>query len=222
MLKYDIFGTWKNNMIMRNLINAMTQRFCSLIVVFCSNVFCACTGLDGDDGINPSADSSTSNTAVGGLGERVPLTVYAPDQKAYVNLFQKTEFHSILNVDGKNCLHVIYAIPKGSEGSVPIIEPLPEMTTWDLSIEVPRNSNLEAGKSLNLVQSQLAWMASSNSNDYQNHIQNGAGLIIREVHNDYIDVYVDHLMYSFNGFHIKNGDYYIYGDITIDRSWFNE
>lgn len=208
---------------MRNLIKSV--KFCvwSLVLALCSCMFCACGGLDGDDGLFQDRDFSSSNAAMGALGEKVPLTVFCPDQKAYENLFEKTDFHEILDdFKGKKCLSINYMIPKVSEGPVPTNESLPEMTTWNLRIEVPRNSDLKPGKSLNLVESLLAWPFSSNSNDYQCHIPNGAGLIIREVHDDYIEVYVDHLMYSFNGFHIKNGDYYIYGDITIDRSWFNE
>lgn len=96
--------------------------------------------------------------------------------------------------------------------------PIPKMTSFALFLEVPDLNKLKAGQSLSIYRSELSWSLSSNLGDYQSYIPNGASVIVREANDEYIDLYVDHLKFFFSsGFHLKDGDYTVFGDIKFPR-----
>lgn len=205
---------------MRNHFQSLRCPLEAIALAICCSTLSACADLGGDMLPENYIDS---NIAAGAPGSPTPLTVVTSNQKVYENLLVKSDFHEMLKDEqGRSYLHLSYMVPRYSEDIADEMRPLPEMTTWTLFIEKPTNSNLQPGKSLNLLHSSLSCPFSSYGDDYQSYTPNGAGLIVREANYQYIDIYVDHLLYSFNGHLIKSGDYCVFGDIYIDRSWFNE
>lgn len=176
-----------------------------VIVILSLGIFSSCSDMVEDGNL-----SAMNNSPIGDFGEIQPLTLVIPDNKAIEEPFQATG--------------ISYGAEHEDELSIICMTfckdyPLREFTNWALFVKVPNLKNLKKGQSLEIYDSNLSCMFSNNSEDYQSYIPNGASVIVREATDEYIDLYIDHLKFTFtSGFYMMNGDYYIFGDLRFLRS----
>lgn len=187
-------------------MNAIFRYVYSMVIAFgCIGIFSSCSNLDIED----ENQNNPSNSPLGDFGEIKPLTVVTPDNQVLEDPFQVNEFN--LGTDKVDEIY-IFCMTTSKD------HPLREFTQWTLSIKVPDLSKLKKGQSLEIYASQLCWAFSSSSGDYQPYIPNGASVLVREANDEYFDLYIDHLKYTFNSIYMGKGDYYIYGDLRFRKS----
>lgn len=179
----------------------------SMVIAFLSlGIFSSCSNMAEEDNL-----SAMNNSPIGDFGEIQPLTLVTPDNQVLENAFGHPAV--FYGDDYKEKCMQIFCLTSSRD------LPVPEYTFFGLFLKVPNLNKLKAGQSLDIYQSELSWSFSSSLGDFQNHIPNGASVIVREANDEYIDLYVDHLKFTFSqGFHLKNGDYTVFGDIRFLRS----
>ncbi len=178
--------------------------FSSIIVLWGLGLFSSCATLDEDGDL-----SAMNNSPIGDFGEIQPLTLVTPDNQVLKNPFTVFDFcYGDYEDDGLR----ISCFTSSKE------LPVPEFTEFDIRVKIPNFKKLKNGQSLEIYASGLCWPLSSSLGDFGSYIPNGGSVIVREATNEYIDLYIDHLKFPLNGFHLGVGDYYVYGDLRILRS----
>lgn len=154
---------------------------------------------------------SLSNAPMGSSpAEYKELSIILPDNQVLENPFGRPDVYYGDSYK-ENCMEIFFFTFSRDL-------PVPEGTFFGLFLKIPNLNKLKAGQSLDIYQSEFSCSFSSNLGDFQNHIPNGASVIVREANDEYIDLYVDHLKFNFShGFHLKNGDYTVFGDIKFPR-----
>lgn len=185
-------------------LNTLALAFLALVGVS------SCANLDEEDLYSDSLNSAPMGSSTEAYKD---LSLILPDNQVLENPFGISVYYG--DDYEKNCMQILcYTFSDEL--------PVPKGTSFSLFLKVPNLNKLKAGQSLDIFQSQLSWGFSSNAGDYQSYIPNGASVIVREATDDYIDLYVDHLKFVFtSGFHMKNGDYTVFGDIRFWRKDIN-
>lgn len=179
----------------------------SFVIVFLSlGIFSSCSDMDMVDG----ALSGMNNSPIGDFGEIQPLTLVTPD-----NLVLEDQFTWIDLCYGDYESDGLRISCHTTSKELPV----PEFTEWSIRVKIPNLKKLKKGQSLDIYSSGICWPLSSDLGDGGAFIPNGASVYVREATDEFIDLYIDHLKYTINhGFHLKNGDYYVYGDLRFLRS----